>query len=85
MKRNHQVVAIFAIFVTLSGWSYYHHGTTSYKSKVVDVKKGPFAEDKIVVLAQVTGENASWVDEELPEYGFYYSTFLALGHILIVY
>ena len=79
MKRTYQSVVVVAILATLSGWLCYHRVAANYyHSPTISsyVTKGPYAEDKVVVLAQITGENASWVNDELPEYGFHAHTII---------
>ena len=41
-----------------------HDGTLRGDSHIT---KGRYAEDKIVVMAQTSSENTSWVNDELPE------------------
>ena len=61
---------VFLYYERVLGQSYGNiwssHQTTSQGSSYIT--KGPYAEDKVVVLAQTTSENASCQEEELPEY-----------------
>jgi hypothetical protein len=52
-----------SIFVSLRGAG--ERNQVGYGSSYIF--KGPFAEDKVIVMARVTGENVSWVGAGLPE------------------
>jgi hypothetical protein len=79
MNRKYQGTAAILLITLFSLSLYYLRGSAQYygfpsnryhpgyRKGSSFIKKGPLAENKIVVLARVEGEDANWVDEELPE------------------
>jgi hypothetical protein len=79
MSRKYQTAAAVSLFTVVACALYYFwevayadatirndsHGGNLKDSQFIT--KGRYAEDKVVVLAVTESENASWVDEDLPE------------------